>query len=122
MPSLVIQNWSLTTVAVINAILAWVAACIHAWAAYKTSGHLRRMFLTIAGLATFYSFAYWWLVFNVDRSGDWSNFLRPFGLFTWVAAWALEPVILVRYLTRRGEQIVERAQVAADKAQVKLDE
>ena len=120
--ALFFDGWSLTAVAATNASLAWFAACVHGWAAYKTSGHLRRMFLAIAGLATFYCFAYWWLAFNVDRSADWSNFLRPFGIFTWVIAWAIEPVILVRYLNRRGEQLVKRAEVEAEKAKVKLDE
>ena len=115
------DGWSLTAIAVSNAILAWVAACVHGWAAYKTSGHIRQMFISIAALATFYSFAYWWLAFNTDRSADWSNFLRPFGIFTWVVAWAFEPIVLVHYLQRSGNKIVAQAQEAADQVKGKLD-
>lgn len=88
-----------------NAIAAWAAAMVHSWAAINISGWLRKMFVAIACLAFFYSLSYWWLFLNPDRSGDWSNFLRPFGIATWIIAWGIEPVVLVRYLTKRGQQI-----------------
>lgn len=116
------EGWSLAVVAAVNASLAWFAACIHAWAAYKTSGLLRKMFVSIAALAFFYCLAYWWLFFNTDEGGPWSEFLRPFGIFTWIIAWAIEPIVLVTYLNRRGSEIVEKAEEAASKAKEKLDE
>lgn len=122
MLAILTSGWSLQAVAVTNAILAWFAACVHMWAGYKTSGHLRKMFLGIAGLATFYSFAYWWLAFNPESGGEWSDFLRPFGIFTWVIAWAIEPIVLVHYLQKRAERIVKRATDAAAPAKEKLDE
>ena len=120
MLALFTDGWSLQAIAAINAVLAWAAACVHAWAAYKTSGLLRKMFLSIAGLATFYSFAYWWLFFNPTEGGAWSDFLRPFGIFTWVIAWAIEPVVLVTYLNRRGQQIVDLAHKRAVEAEGRL--
>ena len=114
------DGWSLVAVSYCNFFLAAVAATVHGWAAYNTSGHLRRMFLTIAGLASFYSISYLWLALNPERVSDWSNALRPIGIFTWVIAWAIEPVILVAYLKKRGRQIVEHAQAVADKADEKL--
>ena len=122
MLALFTDGWALQWIAAINAILAWVAACVHGWAAYNTSGMIRKMFITISALALFYALAYWWLFFNPDRGGDWSNFLRPFGIFTWVIAWAIEPIILVTYLKRRGNEIVAKAQVVADRAGERLDE
>ena len=122
MLALFTDGWSLSVIAVTNAVLAWVAAIVHGWAAYKTSGLLRKMFISISSLAFFYSLAYWWLAFNPSRGGDWSDFLRPFGIFTWVVAWAIEPIVLVTYLGRRGDEIVHKAQTVADKVQVKLDE
>jgi hypothetical protein len=115
-------GWSLAAIAVTNAVLAWVAAVVHMWAASRTSGLLQKMFIGIASLAFFYSLAYWWLAFNTDRSADWSNFLRPFGVLTWVIAWSVEPLILVTYLNRRGEEIVGKAYTVAEKAKGKLDE
>lgn len=122
MLSFLTTDWSLQTVAALNAVLAWSAACVHFWAASKTSGLLRKMFVAIASLATFYSVAYWWLVFNVERGAEWSDFLRPFGIFTWIVAWSIEPIVLVTYLSRRGDEIVKKAQKVAEKVEKKLDE
>ena len=99
------EDWSVQSVALGNALLAWVAGMVHSWAAAHTSGWLRRMFVAIAALAFFYSLAYWWLFWNPDRGGDWSDFLRPFGLITWIVAWAVEPVVLVRYLVNRASEL-----------------
>jgi len=120
--ALFFSGWSLQAIAALNAILAWFAACVHGWAAFSTSGHIRKMFLGIAGLAFFYSLAYWWLFLFPDRSGEWSDFLRPFGIFTWVIAWAIEPVVLVHYLKRRADNIISKAQVEADRVKERLDE
>lgn len=122
MLALFTQGWSLQGVAALNASLAWLAACVHGWAAYKTSGLLRKMFVAIASLAFFYCLSYWWLFLNPDRGSDWSDFLRPFGIFTWIIAWAIEPVVLVTYLNRRGSEIVQKAENAAEKAREKLNE
>lgn len=101
----------------LNAIFAWAAAVVHGWAAHKTSGWLRRLFIVISGLALFYSLAYWWLFFNPGEGRIWSRMLRPFGLVTWGVAWVAEPVVLIRYFDRASHLIVGRAEVvAADKA------
>ena len=101
----IFEDWSIQSIAATNAIAAWAAAMVHTWAAINVMGWLRKMFVTIACLAFFYSLAYWWLFLNPDRGADWSDFLRPFGIITWAVAWGIEPVVLVRYLTRRGQQI-----------------
>lgn len=110
------DDLSIRVVAGMNAALAALAAGVHSWAALKTSGLIRKMFIGICSLAVFYCAAYVWLFFNYTRSGEWSDFLRPFGLLTWVIAWAIEPFILVTYLQRRGQEIVKKAEVAASKA------
>lgn len=107
-------------VAFLNALLAWAAGVIHIWAAVKTSGWLRTMFITIASLALFYSLAYWWLFFNPLRGGEWSQFLRPVGFATWGFAWMVEPVILIRYLQRVSDNIVSQAKKAAARTEAKL--
>ena len=98
----------------LNAVLAWGASMTHVWAAVNTSGWLRRMFMGISALALLYSFSYWWLFFNPGRVSEWSNFLRPFGILTWVVAWSLEPVVLVLYLRRQGYRIVRMASDAVE--------
>lgn len=100
----------------VNAVMAWCAALAHVYAALSTGGWLRRMFIAIASLALFYSFAYWWLFFNPERVVEWSDFLRPVGLLTWVGAWTLEPFVLVHYMKRKSSELQQRAQSAVDEA------
>lgn len=116
------DGWSLRGIAAVNASLAWVAACVHMWAGYKTSGHIRHMFIGIAALAFFYSLSYWWLFWNPSGGAEWSTFLRPFGIITWIMAWSVEPIVLVRYLQRSGDRLVSRAQAKADEVKGRLDE
>lgn len=121
MISFLTDGWSAQSISAINAVLAWAAFIIHSWAASRTSGWLRKMFVMIGSLALFYSFAYWWLFFNPERVTEWSNALRPLGIFTWIIAWSVEPIILVIYLARRGDEIVRKAQDVADQASHRLD-
>lgn len=104
-----VSDWSIQTVAVANAVLAWGAAMVHSWAATHVIGWLRRLFIIIASLGFFYSLAYWWLFINPERGADWSNFLRPFGIITWIVAWGIEPILLVKYLENRGKDIEQLA-------------
>ena len=122
MTALIWNGWTIEAIAAVNAILAWVAAMVHAWAASKTSGYLRKMFVVIASLALFYSLAYWWLFFFPDRGEEWSNFLRPFGIVTWVVAWSVEPLILIKYLSNRANELEHKAGELADRAKAALDE
>lgn len=115
------DGWSSQAISAINAVLAWIAFVTHVYAASRTSGHLRRMFMTIAGLALFYSFAYWWLFIHPDRVVEWSNFLRPIGVFSWIAAWAIEPVVFIRYLDRSGRRITREAETKAESVVEFLD-
>lgn len=112
------DGWSAQGISAVNGVLAWLAFLTHVYAASKTSGHLRHMFMTIACLALFYAFAYWWLFFNPDRVNEWSDFLRPFGVFSWIAAWTIEPIIFICYLQRSGRHLKE---VAEEKAQATQD-
>ena len=98
-----------------NAVLAWVAAMTHVWAAVHTSGKLRIMFIVIASLALLYSVSYWWLFFHPNRVQEWSNFLRPYGIVTWVVAWSVEPVVLVLYLRRKAREIEQVARQAVER-------
>lgn len=116
------DGWTDQAISAANAVFAWVACCAHIYAASKTSGNVRKMFMLIGTLALFYSFAYWWLFFNPERIVEWSNFLRPFGVFTWVVAWAVEPVVMVHYLTSTGRKIEHRARVVAEDRSQRLDE
>lgn len=113
-----LTDWSIQTVAVANAILAWVAGMVHSWAATRVIGWLRRMFMFIAFLAFFYSLAYWWLFINPDRGGEWSAFLRPFGIVTWVIAWGIEPILLVKYLENRGKELEQMAKYRISRARL----
>lgn len=99
-----------------NAILAWVAGMAHIYAAVHTSRWLRGLFISVAALALFYSFGYWWLVFNPERVSDWSNFYRPYGQVTWIIAWSLEPFIIVYYLRRLAYGLIGNAQKAVGEA------
>ena len=110
------DGWDITLVAGINAFFAWVAGMIHVWAAVHTSRWLRKMFITIASLAFFYSLAYWWLFWNPGRGEEWSSFLRPFGIITWFVAWAIEPVVLVRYLNKAAADLPRKAERAIKEA------
>lgn len=116
------DGWTEQTVSASNGALAWVACIAHIVAAVSTSGWLRRMFISIGSLALLYSFAYWWLFFNPERVQEWSDFLRPFGVITWVLAWSIEPLVLVFYLRRRGREIVGKAEEAAQGPRRRLDE
>ena len=115
------DGWTQQSISAINAVLAWMAFVTHVYAASKTSGHLRRMFMTIAGLALFYSFAYWWLFANPDRVAEWSDFLRPIGVLSWVAAWTIEPIVFIRYLKRTGQLIEKDAEESAHRSREFLD-
>lgn len=115
------DGWSAQAISAINAVLALTAFATHVYAASKTSGHLRHMFMAIAGLAMFYSAAYWWLFYNPERVNEWSDFLRPFGVISWVAAWTIEPVVFVRYLTRSGHIIKARAEEQAAVGRERID-
>jgi hypothetical protein len=95
---------------VANAVLAAGAGCAHIYGACHTSGWLRRLFTTIAALAFMYSASYWWLLSNPDKPQEWSNFLRPIGVVTWVVAWGIEPIILVHYLKRMGREMWRKAE------------
>ena len=119
---IITDDWSIGLVALVNAVLAWVSSMVHGWAATNTSGKLRLMFIAISGLALFYSITYWWLYFNPERVEDWSNFLRPFGIVTWVVAWSVEPVILVLYLRKRGNDMIRRAHEMVEKAEARLQQ
>jgi ribose/xylose/arabinose/galactoside ABC-type transport system permease subunit len=115
------DGWTARTVSAANAVLAWIACIAHLYAASSTSGAIRKMFMTIGTLALFYSFAYWWLFLNPLRVNEWSDFLRPFGIVTWVMAWAVEPIVLVSYLERSGRRLQRAAQEAAEPAKQRLD-
>jgi len=93
----------------VNAIGAWLAGVAHIYAAVHVSNHLRRLFLSIAALAWLYSFAYWVLFFQLVSVQEWSDFLRPLGIITWGIAWAIEPLLFVRYMKQRGEGLVDQA-------------
>ena len=79
-----------------NALLAWCAAMTSFWAASHSPGMVRKLFVTIGTLALFYSFAYWWLVFDPTIVREWSNLLRPVGIVTWLIAWTIEPIVIVK--------------------------
>lgn len=119
MVAIVFEDWPVQSIAALNALLAWIAAMVHSWAATRVIGWLRKMFIGIAGLAFFYSLSYWWLFLNPDRGADWSEFLRPFGIITWVIAWGIEPVILVRYLENRGKDLERLAALRIKEAQAR---
>lgn len=122
MLALLIDGWSEQLVSATNAVLAWVACVAHIYAASKTSGKLRLMFIGIGSLALFYSFAYWWLFWNPESVLGWSNFLRPISIFAWVLAWAIEPVVIIRYLQRSGREVIEHARSEAEDARRFLDD
>jgi len=116
------DGWTDEIISAANAVLAWVACCAHIYAASRTSGKLRAMFIGIGSLALFYSFAYWWLFFNPARVEEWSDFLRPISIFAWALAWAVEPVVIIRYLQRQGRTIVRVAESEARGPRQILDE
>lgn len=99
----------IVTSVVLNAVMAWVAGMSHMYAASVVEGKLRWTFLSIGTLAFFYSLAYWWLLVNPDNVEQWSDFLRPFGIITWVLAWTVEPFVLVHYLKGHASDIEARA-------------
>lgn len=92
-------------VAVVNGALAAAAAATLTYAAAKTIEWLRGLFLVMAALAEFYATAYFWLAINPDRSADWSAFLRPFGVLTWVVAWIIPPIFILHDRQRRAGQL-----------------
>ena len=98
----------------INTVLSFFAALVHLWAGWKTSHSLRYLFWTIAALAFFYSMAYWWLLWNLDRAEVWSRIVRPAGIASWLIAWSLEPIIMVLWLQRRAKEIEARGKQALD--------
>ena len=106
----------------VNAIGAWLAAMAHVYAATNVSGHLRRLFITIASLALLYSIAYWVLFFELVGVQEWSNFLRPWGIITWGVAWAVEPVVFIHYLKRLGGNMEARAAGLAQRVADRIDE
>ena len=113
--SYVLDHW----VEAVNALGAWLAGCAHIYAAIHVSNHLRRLFVGIATLAWLYSFAYWVLFLGLVDVQDWSDFLRPFGIITWGVAWAVEPLVFVKYMRARGEGLVKQAdELAAELRQV----
>lgn len=105
-------------ISMVNAFLSWGAGMAHIYGAVNTSGWLRRMFLLIAGLALFYSLAYWWLVWNPTRGTEWSEFLRPWAVFTWVIAWGIEPIVLVRYLGKRSRFLIQQGHDQVQKSKL----
>lgn len=115
------DGWSAQAISAVNAVLALLAFATHVYAASKTSGHLRRMFMTIAGLAMFYAAAYWWLFYNPTRVNEWSDFLRPVGVLSWIAAWTIEPVVFVRYLSKSGRNIRVKAEEQAAIGKERID-
>ena len=100
------DNW----VELANALGAWTAGCAHIYAAIHVSAHLRRLFIVIAAMAWLYSIAYWVLFFELVSVRDWSDFLRPLGVITWGVAWAIEPIVFVYYMRRRGEGLIRQAE------------
>ena len=115
------DGWSAQGISALNGALAWMAFLTHVFAASRTSGHLGHMFMTIACLALFYAFAYWWLFFNPERVVEWSNFLRPFGVISWIAAWTIEPIVFILYLQKSGRHLTEVAETTAQVTQEFLD-
>lgn len=119
-------EWQTQAVNILNAMLALAAGCAHIWAALNTRGWLRRMFIIIAAMAWFYCVAYMWLVFHADRVEDWSNVIRPFGIMSWVMAWCIEPILLVRYFRNSARRLHEAGVTAIreveEKTGVSLDE
>ena len=106
----------ITVLVAANALLAWAAGCAHIYGAINTSGWLRRMFTVIAALAWMYSLSYWWLFFHPDKPVEWSNFLRPIGIVTWVVAWGIEPILLVHYLRKQGDKMWAKAERVVSEA------
>ena len=93
----------------LNLGMSLVAASVCRYAARHTFPELRPVFAATTILALIYSGAYVWLAFNLERSGVWSQYVRPVSLVAWPVAWmcpAALSVILWLRINRRfeGEQ------------------
>lgn len=99
----------LEAVAIINAVLAFVAFLTSAWAVPKVGKPLSIILCVAAALAFFYSGAYIWLAFNITQVAAWSNVLRWFGLLSWPVVWIAVPLAMVRYKQLSGRVIRKAA-------------
>lgn len=96
-------------VVIVNALGAFSAAVVNMWAAWRTNGWVSRVFLGIAGLSLTYMFSYAWLSFHMESAADWSAVMRPISIITWGVAWAIEPIVLVRYINAKAVEIQRSA-------------
>lgn len=98
-----------------NAIWSFVAGCVSIWAAYYSPKLMRWVFAICALLAFFYSGAYLWLAFHLDRQGEWSRFIIQFGRLSWIVAWVAVPVGYVQSQKRTARHITRQAERFAAK-------
>ena len=108
---------AIVTVTFMNVIGASIAFGVNLWASIRLPGKIRWMFQAIASLALVYCVAYFWLLFNPDKVEVWSDFLRPLSILTWVVAWAIEPVLIVREFERRAKEIISQVEHFAERTE-----
>jgi hypothetical protein len=75
------------------------------YAAVHTSKGLRTLFVLIGTLALVYGVSYVWLYLHLEAAEKWSEIMRPIGLASWLMAWTLEPIVMVRWIRRHGREI-----------------
>lgn len=117
-------------IVVVNMVGAAIAGAVNMWAAWRTTAWIGRVFLGIATLSLTYAFSYFWLSFHMDKVAEWSAVMRPISILTWGVAWAIEPIVLVRYLDRKAsemqmsaiQKIVEATSNSGEHQVVKADE
>lgn len=88
--------------------LTVLAAIVHWYASRHSFPELRPVFAAAGVLALIYMGFYVWLAFNLERSGDWSSYIRPVGLIAWPVVWIAPPawsvLIWVRVQRTLGEK------------------
>ena len=75
--------------------MSLTAALVCAYASRHSFPELRPVFAASGVLALIYSGAYLWLGFNIERSAQWSQYVRPVGLIAWPVAWIFPPAMSV---------------------------
>lgn len=117
-------------VVVVNMFGAATAGAVNVWAAWRTTAWISRTFLGIATLSFTYAFSYFWLSFHMDNAAEWSAVMRPISILSWGVAWAIEPIVLVRYLDKKAtemqsfavQKIVDATTNSGEHRAVKADE
>lgn len=80
----------------VNVAMSFTACGTMIAASRHSFPELRPAFAAGGVLAAIYCGAYLWLGFNLERSAEWSTYVRPVSLIAWPVAWIVPASVSMR--------------------------